>query len=502
MIRPPIVGDVAAVIGDCAQKVENRSLLLDKFIVHKSWPMDDGGVRQDDAVRWSFIRVTENGEAVLAADRSRQNDRANGRNTNEENKREARNAIQVIDKMTACACRILPTDVENLREFHVGRLIQLLAESSVPHCIRFGTLQSRLAINLSGGLIQNAGICLDRLFGVPYIPGSAVKGVCRHVALERLRNNAITLTEFQSIFGTADVDFKPTGELVNFKQQLNGRSPDQKGMVDFLAAYPTSSAPLEVDLTNVHFPEYYKTGKAADLMKESPLPNPFPVVKTGTTFAFCLALNTMRFERTCDEGKSILDKAEQLLREALEVSGFGAKTAAGYGWFADTTEQTSEQIKNAAALRRHRADEEQARKRRDDLVARASTELERLLRAPAVTQQDIDTFLGQFGAVAEEFQIVGSLNRARNRIPPATQQDTFRQMGGARVLSEYVSKFKNQNDAMQREIYDFFAADPAAVQELKRIAAQPAGKQEKKIQPGANALLQYPSQHQLPKLKS
>ena len=39
----------------------------------------------------------------------------------------------------------------------------------------FAQLQARLMVNMAGGVMENAGLCLDR-FGLPYIPGSAVKG--------------------------------------------------------------------------------------------------------------------------------------------------------------------------------------------------------------------------------------------------------------------------------------------------------------------------------------
>ena len=47
-------------------------------------------------------------------------------------------------------------------------------------------LQSRLMVNMAGGVMENAGLCLDR-FGLPLIPGSAVKGCARRTALAALR---------------------------------------------------------------------------------------------------------------------------------------------------------------------------------------------------------------------------------------------------------------------------------------------------------------------------
>ena len=51
--------------------------------------------------------------------------------------------------------------------------------------ILFAQLQSRLMVNMAGGVMENAGLCLDR-FGVPYIPGSAVKGCARRMAIQNL----------------------------------------------------------------------------------------------------------------------------------------------------------------------------------------------------------------------------------------------------------------------------------------------------------------------------
>jgi CRISPR-associated protein Cmr6 len=52
--------------------------------------------------------------------------------------------------------------------------------------ILIAQLQSRLMVNMAGGAMENAGLCIDR-FGVPYIPGSAVKGCARRMALASLR---------------------------------------------------------------------------------------------------------------------------------------------------------------------------------------------------------------------------------------------------------------------------------------------------------------------------
>ncbi len=48
-------------------------------------------------------------------------------------------------------------------------------------------LMSRLMVDLSGGVMENANVLLDR-YGLPYIPGSAVKGCARRMALQALHD--------------------------------------------------------------------------------------------------------------------------------------------------------------------------------------------------------------------------------------------------------------------------------------------------------------------------
>jgi CRISPR-associated protein Cmr6 len=64
----------------------------------------------------------------------------------------------------------------------VQTLRRAVASGQIP---LYGQLQSRLMVNMAGGVMENAGLCLDR-FGMPYIPGSAVKGCARRCAVAAL----------------------------------------------------------------------------------------------------------------------------------------------------------------------------------------------------------------------------------------------------------------------------------------------------------------------------
>ena len=334
MARIPIASDVAELIGTAAEKVENRSLLLDKFVFHKRWPVetDERGreVKWDEASRWSFMRIAEGASQLLSRDASAKRYRADGRNVEPENRTRLLAEAQLAESLAKVSWD--SKELSTLRARHTRRFLSLFRGAFAQRAsVIIAQLEGRLAINLADSLIQNAGICLDRLFGLPFIPGSAIKGVCRHAALAELRAAAAgeqsrLFDVFRAVFGTADNDFA-NGDLRPFQHLLSGRAENQKGAVAFLPAYPVNEARVVVDLTNVHYPDYYRTGRTEDLSNERPQPNPFPAVEVGAQFAVCLILNSIA------DDPNLLQTAARWLEVALTVHGLGAKTASGYGWF-------------------------------------------------------------------------------------------------------------------------------------------------------------------------
>jgi len=167
----------------------------------------------------------------------------------------------------------------------------------------FASLQSRLAINLADGLLENAGICLDRNTGAPYIPASAVKGCCHHAAFWMEKDGDLESGTTDRLFGTTQA----------------------KGLVTFLPAFPEGPFSFDLDILTPH-PR--KNGK-----EENPVPNKYPVVKEGARFAFSYFLI---HRKTSEEGAPQINSQHELLEKILEAAftaGMGAKTAAGLGWF-------------------------------------------------------------------------------------------------------------------------------------------------------------------------
>lgn len=203
-------------------------------------------------------------------------------------------------------------------------------------------LQSRLIVNQAASVLENAGLALDRTFGVPYIPGSAVKGVTRAWALQAARAGKLSLLEVLAVFGWAQAPSdRRLLEEAGAPPEAAARS--FAGLVAFLPAFPVEDkdAPLGLDIVNCHHRRYYdrepKLERAWDV--ELPVPNTFPVVEPGGRFFFTVRASTRPNARVwvCKalalEPFDPLERAKDWLKQALEENGIGAKTGAGYGWF-------------------------------------------------------------------------------------------------------------------------------------------------------------------------
>jgi CRISPR-associated protein Cmr6 len=248
-------------------------------------------------------------------------------------------------------------------------------------------LMSRLMVNLAGGVMENANLLFDR-YGYPVIPGTAVKGCARRMALQTLHDwsgalasgessdDDITLpcrADFSSpahllaaiahIFGWVPEDWKTDKKNGHYKSDFAwacGVSDDLMqearrflpphltfaGTIAFLPATPNRDPRLELDVVTPHHTAYYeeKPGFEDAPDTEDPVPVYFPAIapqKDGDHFTFPIL--PLQGERTtCPQvfGSSPPVRIARLwLAHGLELLGLGAKTNAGYGWFSTLDEQ-------------------------------------------------------------------------------------------------------------------------------------------------------------------
>lgn len=215
----------------------------------------------------------------------------------------------------------------------------------------WGELRSRLAVNLAGGILENANICLHPHFGYPYLPGSAVKGLARHAAWCKWNEAKGQLKKdlakrIATVFGYPTGD-KSLDDALEADEDASAEKKDHAGCVAFLGAFPEDKANIEVDVLTCHHAKYYSGSKPQATDDESPNVQAFPVVASGTTF--CFPLVPLR-----DCGEAEMQAAKTWLLEAIEVNGAGAKTAAGYGWFGDVLPQKEARYRNRLEAKRVR----------------------------------------------------------------------------------------------------------------------------------------------------
>jgi len=165
--------------------------------------------------------------------------------------------------------------------------------------------QWRFVSGLGGEHPVENGFAWHHTLGVPYLPGSSVKGMVRAWAEHWLNE-----------------DKDDIGQI------LGPRQAGEVGSVLFFDALPMGEVQLETDIMTPHYGPYYSEGEAPGDWHD-PVPIPFLTVAANQTFQFLIAPR----HRDCEQSRQDAETARGWLRDALEWIGAGAKTAVGYGRF-------------------------------------------------------------------------------------------------------------------------------------------------------------------------
>lgn len=168
-------------------------------------------------------------------------------------------------------------------------------------------LDQRLLIGLTGNGALETGCSLSRNYGMPYIPGSSLKGVVRSWAEQNYLSDFPS--EISELFGTRDSDeLNRVSGLVTFHDAWWIPEPKNK-----------EHKPFVLDVVTPHHQEYYNGGKAEPSDKDSPVPNHQLAVQGSFLFVI--------------EGEpEHIALCQTMLTSALADNGVGAKTSAGYGY--------------------------------------------------------------------------------------------------------------------------------------------------------------------------
>jgi len=201
------------------------------------------------------------------------------------------------------------------------------------------TTNSRLIIGLGTDSVLETSLTLHKIFGIPYIPATALKGVVRAVKFWNLvkakdiASNEKSLKVFQEKFyGELETSDEDT-----FKAQLLFGAKNFKGLLLFLDAFPeiNNENLFDVDIMNVHYPDYYSKNEPPGDWQQ-PKPIFFLTVKEEIKFHIAVLFDQYRHERLPKEYKKLdLNNLQaelvKLVSTALSEFGIGAKTRVGYG---------------------------------------------------------------------------------------------------------------------------------------------------------------------------
>jgi CRISPR-associated protein Cmr6 len=188
--------------------------------------------------------------------------------------------------------------------------------------------EGRLIVGLGTENVLETGIRLHHTYGLPTLPGSALKGLTAHYC--------------DQVWGPADKRFKKPSadEDKEYRKYLAGKGPtpddnyhrllfgttDDSGCITFHDAWltPNSIEPLRLDVITPHHPKWLD-GSVAPTDFDSPTPVPF--LSVWGRFRVAVSWHGP----ASNTAKSWTEFALSLLCGALKDWGIGGKTTSGYG---------------------------------------------------------------------------------------------------------------------------------------------------------------------------
>lgn len=170
-----------------------------------------------------------------------------------------------------------------------------------------------LAIGLGHESVYETSITLHPLYGYPYLPAQAIKGVCLsyivHKFFEGDEKEALKCPDVCAMFG----------------------DEERQGAIIFTDAIPEKAPKIKKDIMNVHYKSYYN-GQGEPVDSDSPSLVQFPVVydssfQFGISFKEDVELTGGTFHE-----QSAKEAWRKWIPEVFVEHGIGSKTAINYGY--------------------------------------------------------------------------------------------------------------------------------------------------------------------------
>ena len=201
--------------------------------------------------------------------------------------------------------------------------------SSEGYCAAKAKVQGRMIVGLGDKNPLEFGITLQHTWGVPYIPGSSLKGLASATAARLIADPDWQRSKPHPADVTSEDHPKEKTDIPKTSADLLFGDTEQMGGVIFHDAWwipdtgqaEAGKVPLHLDVMTVHHPDYYqKDPENCPPPSDTDSPNPVSFLSAGGSYLIAL------------EGEEAwCQAAYELLKIGLEELGIGAKTHSGYG---------------------------------------------------------------------------------------------------------------------------------------------------------------------------
>lgn len=216
--------------------------------------------------------------------------------------------------------------------------------------------ESRFVTGLGRSHPVENGFAWHPTLGTPYLPGSSVKGLIH--AWAKTGAGSVDPTRRKRVFGDIGT----------------------AGTVCFLDAVPTAPVKLAADVMTPHYAGWSRDDPPGDW--RSPVPIPFLVTDTRTTFLFGFVPS-----RRTDTATDDLNAVTDWLRSALEWAGAGAKTSVGYGRMS-LDQDLRMRLESKEAARRRERERQRALQSAQKNLPKDAAEIEKMIVSEAWSDRD------------------------------------------------------------------------------------------------------------------
>ena len=231
-------------------------------------------------------------------------------------------------------------DLQTIRTRHAQAIVSLYREK-----VRFFscTVDWRLIVGLGNESVYETSMTLHHIYGIPYIPGQAVKGLLRSWLISaKFSDNDMGEFDMENAEKRA-LKNKTFCDMFGCPSEGSFYKEARQGNVYFFDAFPITlnKDSIQPDIMNTHYAPYYSEKKPpADY--QNPIPITFLTVQK-TSFEFFIGIKPGINDDVTDSQLgtgNMLDIIAESLQAALQDQGIGAKSAVGYGYFKDIADQT------------------------------------------------------------------------------------------------------------------------------------------------------------------